>query len=258
MGEPEFELNPPLPVDVARRAAILKYQFIRVATTPPEEIVAHMSAAWSPADRDAFHATLERHRTDIVDALRADGLWEDSSLSERRIFECPASALTMQQRVNTSWRAEALGCLAWALGLMESLPAYDTQMDPERIVPLIPLEAASFIGATLRPHSEIETAREVAELWHWRSRTRRLLEEGRSPREELDSIVRGVAPRASEGGMIGPPIGEDFPAFGKAYRELTPEEWASAQSIAMERHFALNWLCGFAPDNEWDETPTDT
>jgi len=26
----------------------------------------------------------------------------------------------------------------------------------------------------------------------------------------------------------------------------------------MERHKALNWLCGFAPGNRWDETPTDT
>jgi hypothetical protein len=29
-------------------------------------------------------------------------------------------------------------------------------------------------------------------------------------------------------------------------------------SITEERHFALNWLCGYAPDNDWDATPTPT
>lgn len=53
-------------------------------------------------------------------------------------------------------------------------------------------------------------------------------------------------------------IDGDFPAFGRAYSSISPEEWSIATSIAMERHKALNWLCGFAPGNRWDETPTDT
>ena len=48
----------------------------------------------------------------------------------------------------------------------------------------------------------------------------------------------------------------DFPAFGKAYRNLSEDEYEQATSIAMERHLALNWLCGY--DSDWDETPTDT
>jgi hypothetical protein len=30
------------------------------------------------------------------------------------------------------------------------------------------------------------------------------------------------------------------------------------KSVAVERHFTLNWLCGYAPGNEWDDTPTGT
>jgi hypothetical protein len=75
MDEPEFEPNPPNAVDVARRAAILKYQFVRMATTPPPEILDGLAASWSQSDRDAFHATLEQHRTEIVAALRERGLW---------------------------------------------------------------------------------------------------------------------------------------------------------------------------------------
>ena len=53
-------------------------------------------------------------------------------------------------------------------------------------------------------------------------------------------------------------IDNDFPAMGKAYRELDGREWSEVRSITMERHYALNWLCGLAPNNQWDATPTDT
>jgi len=45
---------------------------------------------------------------------------------------------------------------------------------------------------------------------------------------------------------------------GKAYRDLSAHEWHEVGSIAVQRHFTLNWLCGYAPENRWDETPTDT
>jgi hypothetical protein len=73
---------------------------------------------------------------------------------------------------------------------------------------------------------------------------------------DLEAIVRDAATHAYEQGDIGEPIGADFPLFGKAYREMTDDEYSRATSIAMERHFALNWLCGYSDD--WDETPTDT
>lgn len=42
-------------------------------------------------------------------------------------------------------------------------------------------------------------------------------------------------------------IDGDFPAFGRAYSSISPEEWSIANSIAMERHKALNWQCGLLP-----------
>lgn len=263
MEQDDFELDPPSGVDVARRAAIVKFQFIHVATTPPRELVAQLSAEWSDSDRNEFSAALEENRREVVDTLRSSGLWEDTSESERAIFECPALELTERQIIDTSWRAESLGCLAWALGLLDRLPAYDTQIDPQLVIPLIPVEdIGAFVrGAVLRETGEIERARDIAELWHWRSRTRELVEEGHTPprgQPELDQIVREVVPRAAADGLIPTPIDGDFPVLGRAYRDLPPDEWASVQSIAMERHFALNWLCGYAPGNEWDETPTHT
>jgi hypothetical protein len=44
--------------------------------------------------------------------------------------------------------------------------------------------------------------------------------------------------------------------FGKPYAELTESEWSTMQSIASERWYGLNWVCGYAMD--WDKVPTDT
>ena len=71
-------------------------------------------------------------------------------------------------------------------------------------------------------------------------------------------VVRLSARTAAQEQAIPPCIGEDYPAKGKAFRDLTFEEWSEVRSIIVQRHFALNWLCGFAPDNHWDETPTET
>lgn len=58
--------------------------------------------------------------------------------------------------------------------------------------------------------------------------------------------------------MPAPVVDRDFAAQGKAYRDLTDDEWSEVQSISIERHLALNWVCGYAPNNRWEETRTDT
>jgi hypothetical protein len=117
--------------------------------------------------------------------------------------------------------------------------------------------------ARLRDSKEIERQHDIAELWHWRSRTRRLQEEGRMPTVvggnlTVPQMLQMTSSKAAENGDIPTPIDGDFPAFGKSYANLTRQEYAKATSIAQERHRALNWLCGYAPKNKWSETPTDT
>lgn len=54
------------------------------------------------------------------------------------------------------------------------------------------------------------------------------------------------------------PLDNDFPAFGKPYEQLTCDEWSLIRNITEQRHKALNWVCGLAPGNNYDETPTNT
>lgn len=52
------------------------------------------------------------------------------------------------------------------------------------------------------------------------------------------------------------PISEDFPVFGKAYADLSLEEYRRAISIAQERLWGLNWVCRY--ERDWDKVPLNT
>jgi hypothetical protein len=155
--------------------------------------------------------------------------------------------------VDAVWQAEGLGTLLWALGRAE-LPPYDRAFDHGRVL-AVPLD-----GAALRPAEEIRSARETARLWHWRARTKALLEADAialpARWQSFEQLVAATAMRGHERGLLPRPLRGDFPAFGTVYRELTPEQLAEATSIARERHRALNWLCGLG--SSWDAAPTDT
>ena len=72
-------------------------------------------------------------------------------------------------------------------------------------------------------------------------------------------IPPGTAARLKAGeaaGVLPSPMRGDFLAYGKVYRHLSPEQHAEAHSIAVERHHALNWLCGAG--ETWDDVPLDT
>ena len=155
--------------------------------------------------------------------------------------------------VDAIWRGEALGTLLWALQLTE-LPSYDQPFDPEEVA------AVKLDGADLRDAEEIELERESARLWHWRARTTSLQAAGALELPEryatFDQLIAATAMRGFESGVLPSPMRGDFLAYGKVYRHLSPEQHAEAHSIAVERHHALNWLCG---DGEtWDDVPLDT
>jgi hypothetical protein len=188
---------------------------------------------------------------------------------ERQFATATMFTMSLQQHLHGMWRLEAAQALMWALCLIAELPAPDTQSDLDLPKLEILNHPKSFLNsAVLRPQAEIEGARNLAELWHWRSRTEELIREGRTfPADEqmarrglrsYQDIVRLAVNAAYERGAVRSVIDDDFALKGKSYAKLSSEEWSEVRSITIERHRALNWLCGFSPKNEWDQTPTDT
>lgn len=201
---------------------------------------------------------------DLNRRLADQGLWDSLSSRERAVLGKPAGSWTHQECADGTWRAEALATIAWALGLSGSIPYYDHQTEPEAVLgslqPVIS-DLPLLKNVTLRPEPEIQKAREVAELWHWRARTYQIVHNRALARKhrrfDFDQIVTMTARTAEEEGLFET-IDGDFPAFGKAYAKLTEDEWRMMLSIVVERHYGLNWLCGYAPGNDWDKVPTDT
>jgi hypothetical protein len=155
--------------------------------------------------------------------------------------------------VDAIWRGEALGTLLWALQLTE-LPAYDQPFDPEEVA------AVELAVGELRDPEDLELERDSARLWHWRARTTELQASGTlqlpARYSSFDQLIAATAMRGFESGVLPSPMRGDFQAYGKVYRHLSPEQHAEAHSIAVERHHALNWLCGAG--ETWDDVPLDT
>jgi Domain of unknown function (DUF4272) len=173
---------------------------------------------------------------------------------EQTLLTEPAAAWNAEDVVDAVWRGEALGTIVWALGEAE-LPPYDTPFDHASLAGHLELE-----DVELRDDEEVDAEREVARLWHWRARTALLQ---REERLELpgrwrsgEQLVAASAMVGHERGLLPLPVRGDFPAFGRPFRELDDQQVTLVHSIAAERHYALEWLCGAGPD--WDSIRTDT
>lgn len=253
----------PAASDAMARAIILKYIFVKALATPPPEYLSECRERWTKAEWNKFREEERIQHKQLVGRLREGGLWDAMEEKEHRLLEMSSSEVTQQMLIDASWSVESIVCLLWALGYITALLPYDQQADPESTNNL-PAEPSQILmkNAILRPHEVVEKQRSLAELWHWRSRTRQLQESNYKftfPGDKtIENVIAMASTKAATDGVMPSPIGDDFPAFGKAYRDLTQAEYSQATSIAMERHRALNWLCGLAPGNRWSETPTDT
>jgi hypothetical protein len=188
-----------------------------------------------------------RSQGEVVERCRV--LRDDLAAALARLPEEDADGAV----VDAVWRGEALGTLLWALQLAE-LPAYDQPFDTTVVV------ESEVEGAELRDAEDVALERESARLWHWRARTTELQAAGKLELPEryasFDQLIAATAMRGYEQGVLPPPMRGDFRAYGKVYRHLEPAEHQEALSIALERHHALNWLCG--EGSSWDDVPLDT
>lgn len=263
-SRPEPERIPPDANAVAKRALILKHRLQKGLATPPPDHLAQLLQQWSEGDRAAFLEKMKHYYQTQEQRIRNAGLWNDMDEVERAFIQAGPVEIPQQAWIDANWVGESLSCLLWALELFPEIPASDKELSIERKKHLARLPEAILTGGhKLRASDLIEKQRDLAELWHWRSRTRRLQEEGRTPAElpggmTVEQMLRLTSQKAADEGLIPPPISGDFPALGKAYRDLSPTEFSIATSIAVERHRAFNWLFGYAPGNRWTETPTDT
>jgi hypothetical protein len=222
-------------------------------------LLEHAIAQAGPAGRQDGDARIDG----LLDWLRQQRLWNRLSVCERQAMAKPSGTWDGRERTNASWRLEAAGVVAWSLRLLGKIPAYDTGFSASSVwavAPRIGEATEDFIRtAMFRPEAEIRDAREITELWRWRARTAQLQADAEHTSQTSPERYTEYVRSAAKKGMASSwfiAINEDFPAFGKSYAELTPEEHGRATSIAQERLWGLNWLCG--PGRNWDRVLLDT
>lgn len=208
---------------------------------------------------DKSEATISE-ATGVADWLKTRNLWEETDSREKQLFCAKPGNWPVMELLNASWMAEGCHVLAWALQIREDLLPWDTQAESyELFERLLSSKTSALPKFELRLEEEIRAKLELAELWLWRARTTLLQKNPEEyeldPSLDLNEVVKMAATKAAEEGWLDP-IGEDFPAFGKSFRELNDDEYSTITSIAVERLRAFNWLCGYAEN--WKDVPTDT
>ncbi|MFZ1937984.1 MAG: DUF4272 domain-containing protein [Terracidiphilus sp.] len=260
MSQPEQSTRPDASAAM-QRAILLSNVFLKALATPPPELLAKFT---KEEDRAKLAQGCQQLFDKQIEKIRATGLWDLLEDREREFMEAGIFETTMQHRIDASWLAESIMCLFWALGRRDQIPPYDQEVDPRSNWFVKDEKAREMIStATVRQGEEIEKQRDLAELWHWRCRTHMLLTTKKITvalpnGTPMSEIIRVTAGQAAKDGVFPQSISGDFPVFGKPYREVSEEQLSLLTSIAMERHKALNSLCGYAPGNRWSETPTDT
>jgi len=259
------KIGKPTVEDVIDRLLVLRSLVIYAYSTPSTDIRNKVLAGANNQECENFDKSLESSRERIVTSLKDNKLWDKISPNEMTFLDTPVSLITEQQIINIIWRTESIMCLMWSLNLIKDIPPFDKQQSFDLLNNIPISDLVTFRKeAKLRPESEIIEFQSTAEMWHWRSRTRKLQEDN-TPIElpdgvkNLDEVVRLVCRSILEQNKSFIPVTEeDFLAFNKPYRDLDINQYLEVTSIAIERHFALNWLCGFSSKNDWDSTPTDT
>jgi len=258
----------PTKKEALARLLVLKHVVVYAMSAPDRPDAKGLFGRWFSKEVREYDKMCRTIGDAVLTMMKEDGLMRYSTPIEQEFLEGFGSGMREYSRVAAGWRAEGMAMLRWALGDFTEWPSLEKVFGPEIVGDLPSGREALDTGPDLRSEEEINKKRDLIELWHWRVTTRRCIEEGYSfnfPEEmkqkgfgSFDDVVRFIAKEALKTGQLPEIRDEDFVYLGKPFRDLPEDEYNQAASIIMERHYALNWLCGYAPGNRWDETPTDT
>ncbi len=142
-------------------------------------------------------------RAEIVDWLKNQDLWRVVSAEEKVLLE--TASPTEQQKVNATWRVEALYLLLWALQKIPSVSNFIELCDVQKIKSVCSFYLKStreFLESSeLRSEDEIYDVNELIYQAHWEIRDAQI-----NSRPLPDAIIPG---------------------------------------LVQERHYAINWLMGY-------------
>jgi len=236
-SEDDFELNPPSPERVAKRAFALAAVVCR-----------------SGIEQGEFHSAAEDFRRDVLRWLTDARVTDELEPEERVLLETPLGSLTERQEINASWRGEGLAVLAWALKRFE-LPAYDQIVSPPDVADALGFltnDGYELLAAPeLRAPEEIDHLAELMLAAHWRLRQFSI--DGLPMEYAVFAQTCYFGPLETRGLRF---VDGDLAIGERAISKVQEAEWREVLSIVRERQQAANWLTG--QDPIYSEVTCDT
>ena len=143
--EEESEVKVRTPQEIAKRILVLTY--LNYVAEEPEE------------------------NEKVVDFLKQQELWDSVSNDEIQFF---TNNLTDHDKVNISWRTEAIWLLLWTINQVDELDLPVEQVEISKILNLLPdfmIDTSEFVAtATSRTASEILDISDLTYRLHWATR----------------------------------------------------------------------------------------
>lgn len=246
----------------AQRSSAGEVPSENINSEPPDAVrVARRALALTAV---TFRAVLERELDnpeaqptyqELLAWVDAIGIQDELEPDEWQVLQRPLGRLEQQDQVNGTWRLEGLVVLAWALGRSE-IPPLDqlVEMNPlwKSLGILDADEAQSLLEhPTLRPLDELVEQRDRMFAIHWRLRNFRLRPETIDFANFATTCWFGPLNIRDVTLLEG-----DLGLQGLRIDKAEPDIVSAANSTAMERHQAANWLCD-GPER-YSEASTDT
>ena len=186
---------------------------------------------------------VEDFRQRIVHWVDQIKIADELEPNETQFLHLRPGVSQQQDIINTTWRLEGLGVLAWALCRYE-VPPPDQLVDPHILMPALGfLNAAGASAMILEP--ALRSVQEIGQMagrllgLHWRLRDWRLT------KHPLDFLSFSRNCWFGSFDLSGIPLVENDLAIGGAAIKDAPADLVeAARSAALERHQAINWLTG--------------
>ena len=185
---------------------------------------------------------IDEAREGIVAWVHASDATVEPEDFEVSILQRPVGGLDEAALAFGSWQIEGAVGLAWALGLLPSMPPHDQPVDPAVISGALGFPDASATATVLHASSrrhpavvDAEAARQYAIYW----RLREFAAKGEAL--DLESFARSSQPGPLRFDRV-PLLGGDLAVGDRAIADADPDLVEVSLGIVGERLRALNWL----------------
>jgi hypothetical protein len=241
----------PTPARVARRALALTAITARAILEQGGVNLGLGSPKWNPLTwlRHILAGQADQLQK-LLQWIQLLGIHDEFEPDEWEVLQRPPGRLEQQQQINSTWRLEGLGVLAWALGRFK-LPRHEQLVECHslwRSLGMLDVAACKslLVDPRLRPLPELQALRRRLLAINWRLTNFYLrptaMDFIRFTEASFGNYDRTAWFSPQEVAEL-PLVEGDLAIRRGRLDQASPGEFSVARSIAQERHLAANWLC---------------